>query len=140
MRAHTHHSRFMSKCMFMAPQILAWPFWPLLYSFLAVPPQSPSPARSSCSLYSSTNPLSSETLRFAFLSVAKSWFRCSFLMAYQLARLTRLFLVTVSITFVCQVYISQFCLLLPHLLVIPFCIENVFDQMTLKNQMLSPST
>lgn len=44
----------------------------LLYPFLDISPQFPFPAPSSCSLYSSADPSSSETLRFAFLPVAKS--------------------------------------------------------------------
>lgn len=107
--------------MFMDPQILAWHFWPLLYPFLAIPPQFPSSAHSSCSLYSSTErlfPLRPSGLYFYLLQspglVTVSWWPVS------LVWLTRLFLIIVSVMFVCQVCISWFCLLFPPPLVSPF--------------------
>lgn len=92
--------------------------------FPAFPPQSPSSALSSYSLYSSADLLSSETLRFTFVPVAKSRFGCSFLMTCQdcFLLLSPLFL---SIRFV---PLSFVCCPPPLSLVIPFHIGKVIDK------------
>lgn len=94
---------------------------PLLYLFLSVLPSflpaSHSPAHSLIGVHSSTDPppLSST------LTSAKSGFACSFLIVHQLLWLTGLFLVFVSVTFVCQVCVSVCSYLrLPSFLIIPF--------------------
>lgn len=106
----------------MSPQILAWPFQPLLYPFLAIPPQCLFPALSSCSIVLLTH--SPPRPWFVFLPIAKSGFGCSFLMSSEVVSCYCLCCV------VCQVCVSGFCFLLPPSLVIPLHIKKVFDQIT----------
>lgn len=108
------------------PQTQSWPFWPLSEPSLAIPPQSPFPAHSSCSLCISTGPsplrpsgLHSYLLRIPGLLAVSC-------LTSHLVLLTRLFLVTLCM-FVCQVGTSQFWLLLPPSRGSPFRMEKVFD-------------
>ena len=93
------------------------PFYPPVY-FSFVPPPFPSPACYFISLSSPAEPPTPTfwTLRFPSLLAATSWFACSFLIAHQLAWLTRF----VSWFCLCYVCLSGLCHFVYGLPVFPY--------------------